>query len=162
GDPAADRRGRASGADPRRPRALLQGVPRQGSPRARQGQEGARQAGDHPRTRHGARSGAGAEVPMIARIGLLAATAALALPLGAQHPRRDGQPRKRTVIVDAGHGGVDPGMHAMTSGRRLVYEKEITLQVAEKVAARLQAAGVNVVMTRTTDTLIALGDRGKI
>ncbi|MDA1081112.1 MAG: N-acetylmuramoyl-L-alanine amidase [Gemmatimonadetes bacterium] len=71
-------------------------------------------------------------------------------------------PRRRTVIIDAGHGGRDPGMTGMTSARRRLYEKDVVLAVAKQVQARLEAAGVKVVMTRTADTLIALGDRGRI
>ncbi len=70
--------------------------------------------------------------------------------------------RQHTVIVDAGHGGVDRGMTGMTSARRPVYEKDITLSIARLLAARLEAAGVRVVMTRTADTLIGLYDRGPI
>lgn len=70
--------------------------------------------------------------------------------------------RRRTVIVDAGHGGVDRGMTGTTSSYARIYEKEITLQVARRVASRLEAAGVNTIMTRSTDTLIALSDRGRI
>lgn len=71
-------------------------------------------------------------------------------------------PRRYTVIVDAGHGGRDPGMTGLTSGRRRIYEKDIALAVSRRLAANLEKAGVNVVMTRTTDTLIALYDRGPI
>ena len=70
--------------------------------------------------------------------------------------------RRRTVVVDAGHGGVDRGMSGVTQSRGHIYEKDITLQVARRVATRIEAAGVNVIMTRTTDTLIALNDRGRI
>ena len=45
---------------------------------------------------------------------------------------------------------------------RRLSEKEVTLSVAHKVAAALRARGVDVVMTRTRDTLIALSDRGRI
>jgi N-acetylmuramoyl-L-alanine amidase len=41
-------------------------------------------------------------------------------------------------------------------------EKDVTLSVAKKVAAVLRARGIDVLMTRTTDTLIALADRGRI
>jgi N-acetylmuramoyl-L-alanine amidase len=41
-------------------------------------------------------------------------------------------------------------------------EKDVTLSVAKKLAASLRAQGVDVLMTRTTDTLIALSDRGRI
>lgn len=67
-----------------------------------------------------------------------------------------------TVVVDAGHGGVDPGMRGPLGGRLTVQEKDITLGVARRLARELELRGVAVVMTRTTDTLIALGDRGRI
>lgn len=68
-----------------------------------------------------------------------------------------------TIVVDAGHGGPDRGMSGPIggSGPRLV-EKDITLSVAIRTAAELRKRGHRVVMTRTTDTLIALGDRGAI
>lgn len=62
------------------------------------------------------------------------------------------------VVIDAGHGGRDPG----GSMRHGIAEKDITLQVALKVGDALRARGVEVVFTRTTDTLIALDDRGRI
>ena len=54
------------------------------------------------------------------------------------------------VVLDAGHGGVLRGASGYAD------EDEVVLAVAEKVAARLAAAGVKVVMTRESDT--ALGD----
>lgn len=63
------------------------------------------------------------------------------------------------VTVDAGHGGVDPGNPGMFFPRGL-KEKDVTLQVALLLRAELRRRGVGVRMTRTTDTLIALGDRG--
>jgi len=71
-------------------------------------------------------------------------------------------PRHRLIVVDAGHGGVDPGMHGPIGQRTTLYEKDITLAVAERLAHELEGRGVGVLMTRTSDTLIALGDRGKI
>jgi N-acetylmuramoyl-L-alanine amidase len=41
-------------------------------------------------------------------------------------------------------------------------EKDVTLSVAKMIATVLRARGVDVLMTRTTDTLIALADRGRI
>src|SRR5215813_7604930 len=76
-------------------------------------------------------------------------------PVPAKRPRR-------TVIVDAGHGGVDKGMHGPLGGGPRIYEKNITLSVANRLGQELASRGVDVVYTRTTDTLIALGDRGKI
>jgi N-acetylmuramoyl-L-alanine amidase len=63
------------------------------------------------------------------------------------------------VTVDAGHGGVDPGNPGMFFPRGL-REKDVTLQVALLLRDELRRRGVGVRMTRTTDTLIALGDRG--
>jgi len=62
------------------------------------------------------------------------------------------------VVVDAGHGGRDPGgaMHGTLS------EKEVALQVALKVGDVLRARGVDVVFTRTKDTLVGRADRGRI
>jgi N-acetylmuramoyl-L-alanine amidase len=71
-------------------------------------------------------------------------------------------PRHRLIVVDAGHGGVDPGMHGPIGQRTSLYEKDITLAVSKKLARELETRGVGVLMTRTSDTLIALGDRGKI
>lgn len=67
-----------------------------------------------------------------------------------------------TVIVDAGHGGPDNGMRGTKRGGGAFREKDVTLAVSRKVAAELRRRGVKVVMTRTTDTLIALADRGRI
>lgn len=78
----------------------------------------------------------------------------------AGHPYLAGPPR--TVVVDAGHGGVDPGMSGPIGGRHRIYEKDVTLAVALKLGAALKARGVKVVYTRTTDTLINLYDRGPI
>ena len=63
------------------------------------------------------------------------------------------------VTIDPGHGGVDPG-NPGTYFPRGVREKEVTLQVGLLLREELRERGVGVRMTRTTDTLIALGDRG--
>jgi N-acetylmuramoyl-L-alanine amidase len=69
---------------------------------------------------------------------------------------------KRTIIVDAGHGGEDNGMTGPIGGPRSLVEKNITLSVAKKLGEELSSRNVDVVYTRTTDTLIALDDRGRI
>jgi N-acetylmuramoyl-L-alanine amidase len=68
----------------------------------------------------------------------------------------------RTVVVDAGHGGIDNGMSGPIGSAHPIHEKDVTLAVALKLGAALKARGVNVVYTRTTDTLINLYDRGPI
>jgi N-acetylmuramoyl-L-alanine amidase len=78
-------------------------------------------------------------------------------------PSRPRTPRaRRLVVVDAGHGGVDPGMSGPIGGGPKLVEKDITLAVAFLVADELRTAGADVLMTRTSDTLIALADRGRI
>lgn len=59
------------------------------------------------------------------------------------------------VVIDAGHGGKDPG----TIGTNGVYEKIVNLQVAKKVAKLLRDRGVQVIMTRNDDTFIELEER---
>jgi N-acetylmuramoyl-L-alanine amidase len=81
---------------------------------------------------------------------------------GVRRPPAASKHGRRTVIVDAGHGGVDNGMSGPIGGSPKIYEKDITLAVAKKLGARLRARGLDVVYTRTTDTLIALDDRGRI
>jgi N-acetylmuramoyl-L-alanine amidase len=60
------------------------------------------------------------------------------------------------VVIDAGHGGPDPG----ATGPSGLREKDVVLQVAKRLARELASRGYEVRMTRTTDTLIALDDRG--
>lgn len=66
-------------------------------------------------------------------------------------------PQKKTVVLDAGHGGSQTG--ALYSG---VNEKDINLSVAKKVESILLKQGYNVVMTRTTDATVGLYDRADI
>jgi N-acetylmuramoyl-L-alanine amidase len=69
---------------------------------------------------------------------------------------------RKLVVIDAGHGGPDQGMTGPIGTAPWFVEKDVTLSVAVKLATVLRARGVNVLMTRTADTLIALADRGKI
>ena len=63
---------------------------------------------------------------------------------------------KPKVIIDAGHGGKDPGAISR-SGKR---EKDITLRYTRALAAALKATGrYNVELTRSTDRFIMLRDR---
>jgi len=71
-------------------------------------------------------------------------------------------PTRKVVVIDAGHGGPDRGMTGPIGSPAWFVEKDVTLSVAQKLATVLRARGVDVLMTRTTDTLIALADRGKI
>jgi N-acetylmuramoyl-L-alanine amidase len=67
--------------------------------------------------------------------------------------------RRKTgvVVVDAGHGGKDPGTMVGSTD-----EKHINLQVAKKVAALLTQRGITVVMTRQDDHFVELEDRADV
>jgi N-acetylmuramoyl-L-alanine amidase len=69
---------------------------------------------------------------------------------------------RKVVVIDAGHGGPDNGMTGPIGTPSWFVEKDVVLSVAKKVSTVLRARGVDVLMTRTTDTLIALSDRGRI
>ncbi len=63
---------------------------------------------------------------------------------------------KRVVVIDAGHGGADPG----TIGTSGVYEKNITVAAARAMKAHLEASGrYKVVLTRERDVFIRLRER---
>lgn len=53
-----------------------------------------------------------------------------------------------TVVLDAGHGGIDGGVTGVNTG---VKESEINLAIVKKLQVRLEQAGINVVLTRKTD-----------
>ncbi len=63
----------------------------------------------------------------------------------------------RTVVIDAGHGGKDPG--AVANG---VREKDINLRVARLMADMLKKEGLRVVLTRSTDVYLQLSQRTSI
>ena len=65
----------------------------------------------------------------------------------------DGSPV--TVVIDAGHGGYDRGG---IPGQRIA-EKDMTLDVAQRLKNVLSASGYRVVMTRSTDVFVPLGGR---
>lgn len=52
-----------------------------------------------------------------------------------------------TIVVDAGHGGIDPGKIGVNNA----LEKDINLAIALKLERNLKESGINVVMTRTDD-----------
>jgi len=63
--------------------------------------------------------------------------------------------RRVVVVIDAGHGGRDPG----AVGIRGIQEKEIVLDISYQVARLLEQQGVQAVMTRTDDSEIDLAPR---
>ncbi|HEY6874634.1 MAG TPA: N-acetylmuramoyl-L-alanine amidase [Geobacteraceae bacterium] len=65
----------------------------------------------------------------------------------------------RRIVVDAGHGGHDPG----ASGAGGTKEKDVVLQVALKLARKLrEELGLDVVLTRSTDVFLELQERTAI
>jgi N-acetylmuramoyl-L-alanine amidase len=71
--------------------------------------------------------------------------------------RRLGLKWKHRVVVDAGHGGTDPGTN---SGG--VVEKRVTLSIAKELQRELEGRGIDVVMTRTTDRLVPWSRRAPL
>ena len=63
-----------------------------------------------------------------------------------------------TVIVDAGHGGHD---HGGVPWQR-ISEKEMTLDTAQRLASYLRNRGLRVIMTRTDDSFVGLGERVRV
>lgn len=75
-------------------------------------------------------------------------------------PRVDGPPdaSRPLVVIDAGHGGFDPG-----AGGDALKEKTVALQIALALRDKLLAGGgLRVALTRDTDRFIALADRPDI
>jgi N-acetylmuramoyl-L-alanine amidase len=64
----------------------------------------------------------------------------------------------RRIVVDAGHGGQDPG----AIGRRGLQEKDVTLDMARRLAAELKRDGFEVVLTRGDDRFVSLGGRTQL
>jgi N-acetylmuramoyl-L-alanine amidase len=61
----------------------------------------------------------------------------------------------RRVVIDPGHGGTDPG----AIGRRGTHEATITLAIAQKLRRHLENLGLEVLLTRETDTTVSLEER---
>lgn len=65
---------------------------------------------------------------------------------------------KKTIVIDPGHGGHDPGAHGAQ-----VLEKDLNLAAALALKARLERGGrYKVVLTREADVYIPLADRVRI
>lgn len=64
-----------------------------------------------------------------------------------------------TIVLDAGHGGSDPGAE---SNDGLTKEKYVTLATVKKVKKELEKVGANVILTRSDDRLVPLAQIAKI
>jgi len=84
------------------------------------------------------------------------ATASVGLAPAPSTPARGG---KKLIILDAGHGGIDPGTH----GQSGVVEKDLVLSVAKTLRKVLEATGrYRVQLTRDADVFIPLRERVNI
>ncbi|HEX6120027.1 MAG TPA: N-acetylmuramoyl-L-alanine amidase [Dongiaceae bacterium] len=73
----------------------------------------------------------------------------------AKQPAEEPKRGKPLIVIDPGHGGIDPGAIGSNA-----TEKELTLAVAKAVKRELEASdNFRVVLTRTTDVYIPLRDR---
>lgn len=71
---------------------------------------------------------------------------------------RQAQPKKKeiVIVIDAGHGGEDPG----AVGKRKTYEKHITLAIAKRLERLIdREKGMRAVMTRSSDHFVSLSQR---
>lgn len=64
----------------------------------------------------------------------------------------------KTVVIDAGHGGSDPGALGMDGKKIVLKEKDVNLSIALKVYNKLKKEKVNVYMTRSTDEFLELNE----
>jgi len=68
-------------------------------------------------------------------------------------------PELRTIVIDAGHGGKDPGCNNSKLG---LVEKKLSLDVAYRLKKELEQRGYRVVLTRTDDRFIPLSERSRL
>lgn len=87
-------------------------------------------------------------------------TAALRVPVPQPPQQRpDRRPGKRIIVIDPGHGGIDPG----AIGEAGTYEKNVVLAMGLELRRQLAATGrYEVVLTRDDDSFIRLRDRLQI
>src|SRR5207249_2222598 len=81
-------------------------------------------------------------------------------PVSAPNPIT-GLGRRHAVVIDPGHGGIDPGNPGRYFPSHLV-EKDITLAIGRLLRAELVRRAIVATLTRSTDTLIDLTDRGAL
>ncbi|MCL2017939.1 MAG: N-acetylmuramoyl-L-alanine amidase [Alphaproteobacteria bacterium] len=86
------------------------------------------------------------------------ASAGTAAAAASQPKQGGGTRRKPIIVVDAGHGGRDPG----AIGRSGTREKDVVLAVARKLRTRLESSGFTVHLTRDRDVFLNLDTRAGI
>ncbi|NEO02403.1 MAG: N-acetylmuramoyl-L-alanine amidase, partial [Moorea sp. SIO3I7] len=73
-------------------------------------------------------------------------------------PRRRVPKERLVVVIDAGHGGKDPGAIGLGG----IQEKDVNLSISRQVEALLEKQGIQVVMTRSDDRFISLNGRVQV
>jgi N-acetylmuramoyl-L-alanine amidase len=88
--------------------------------------------------------------------------AVIALPYLGFRPATGSSDRVQKVVIDAGHGGKDPGN--LGTRRYRTTEKDVALDLAQQLAAKIKALypDVEVVLTRNTDRFLELYERTAI
>jgi N-acetylmuramoyl-L-alanine amidase len=82
----------------------------------------------------------------------------LSVPRPASSTRRTAAPAPFTLVVlDPGHGGQDSGAMCGT-----ILEKDLTLDIAQRVDRLLQSQGLATLMTRVGDSYVSLQDRAAV
>jgi N-acetylmuramoyl-L-alanine amidase len=97
---------------------------------------------------------------MLKRIALSACLVILTVG-GTSHPLNLQKLSLNTIVIDAGHGGHDPG--CISHGKD-VYEKEVCLKIAKLLGNKIKDSlpGIKVIYTRTTDEFVPLWQRAAI
>ena len=80
------------------------------------------------------------------------------IPNENTHTEKVKRKQKYTIVIDAGHGGKDPGC----AGKLGTKEKDVVLAVAKKLRKKLEDANFNVFLTRNTDIFLNLGTRAAL
>jgi N-acetylmuramoyl-L-alanine amidase len=90
---------------------------------------------------------------------LMASSTPPAATSGLVEPGTNNGDARPLIVLDPGHGGIDTGARAQTGQ----MEKDIVLDFAKRLRARLEHSGLyRVLMTRTDDTYVPLNERVRI
>ena len=104
----------------------------------------------------------GKPIPVPGAGGTTAAVPAKPGVAPATIPSRSSPARRRVVVVDAGHGGHDPGTSGRGRDGATLIEKDVALSIARLLELELKKRDVDVVMTRSSDVFVPLPERGRI
>lgn len=106
------------------------------------------------RFRWDARSGRLLELPV-------RSTAPPRTPVATTHHPLTGLRHSHMIVIDPGHGGRDPGNPGLYLPAKLT-EKDVAFTIARLLRAELQRRGLTATLTRSSDTLVDLADRGAV